>query len=96
MSADSVYFDDFLNEQLKDPEFKAAYDALEAEDAIIRAMIEAQIQSGLTSEALSEKTGIAQAELDEMANGDANPTLDTLKRLATGMGMRLKLEFQPA
>ena len=50
MKTDSVYYDDYLNEKLKDPKFKAAYDALEAEDKIIRAMIERQIQSGLTPE----------------------------------------------
>lgn len=96
MSADSVYFDDYLDEQLKDPEFKEAYDALEAEDKIIRAMIEAEIQSGLTLEELSERTGIDRSEIDAFENGEADPTIGTLKRLAAGMGMRLRLEFQPA
>lgn len=86
---------DYLEEQLKDPELKAEYDALEAEDTIIRAIIKAQIQLGLTSEALSEKTGIPQGEIHELENGGANPTLSTLQRLAAGMGMRLRLEFQP-
>ena len=96
MSTDSVYFDDYLDEQLKDPEFKEAYDALEAEDKIIRAMIEAEIQSGLTLEELSERTGIDRSEIDAFENGEADPTIGTLKRLAAGMGMRLRLEFQPA
>ena len=95
MSTDSVYFDDYLNEQLKDPEFKAEYDALEAEDAIIRARIEAEIQSGLTYDQLSEKTGIAQSELRELENGGSNFTLSTLQRFAAGIGMKLRLEFQP-
>ena len=88
MSTDSVYFDDYLNEQLKDPEFKA-------EDAIIRAIIEAEIQSGLTYDQLSEKTGIAQSELRELENGGSNFTLSTLQRFAAGIGMKLRLEFQP-
>ena len=92
---DSLDFEDYLNEKLKDPKFKAAYDALEAEDKIIRAMIEAEIQSGLTSEALSEKTGISQAEINELENGGADPTLSMLQKLAAGLGMRLRLEFQP-
>ena len=96
MKSGSLDFEDYLNEKLKDPKFKAAYDALEAEDKIIRAMIEAEMKSGLTSDVLSEKTGIAQTEIREMANGDANPTIGTLKRLAAGMGMRLRLDFQPA
>ena len=87
---------DYLKEELKDPELKAAYDSLEAEYAIQLAMMKAHIESGLTSDVLSEKTGIAQSEISELENGQANPTLSTLKRLATGMGMKLRLEFQSA
>ena len=88
-------YQDYLEEQLKDPELKAAYDALEVEDTIIRAIIKAQIQLGLTSETLAEKTGISQSELDELENGGADPRVSVLQRLAAGLGMRLRLEFQP-
>lgn len=40
----TVKFSDFLAEQLKDPEFRAEYEALEAEEAIMKAMMSAQIQ----------------------------------------------------
>ena len=40
-------FKEFLQEQLKDPELKAEYDALEPEFAIIRAMIDARERHGL-------------------------------------------------
>ena len=92
----SVDYEDFREKQLQNPKIKAAYDALEAEYNIQLALMRAQIESGLTSEVLAEKTGITQTEIREMENGDANPTIDTLKRLAAGMGMRLRLEFQPA
>ena len=87
---------EFREKLLQNPKTKAAYDALEAEDKIIRAMIEAEIQSGLTSEELSERTGITQTEINELANGDADPKLSVLQRLAAGLGMRLRLDFQPA
>lgn len=35
-------FDTYLNEQLKKPEFKAKYDALEPEFAVIQTMIDAR------------------------------------------------------
>lgn len=35
-------FDTYLNEQLKNPEFKAEYDALEPEFAVIQTMIDAR------------------------------------------------------
>lgn len=86
-------FNDFLKEELKDPEFKAEYDALEPEFAIIQAMIDARKECGLTQKELSAKTGIAQADISKLEKGNANPSLRTLKRLAAGMGRTLKVEF---
>jgi transcriptional regulator with XRE-family HTH domain len=58
-------------------------------------MIRARKSTGLTQKQLSEKTGIAQGDISKIEIGDANPTLATLKRLAAGMDMKLKLEFEP-
>ena len=87
-------FNSFLQDQLRDPEIKAEYDALEPEFSIMQAMIDARKSSGLTQKQLSERTGIAQADISRLESGNANPSLRTLQRLATGMGMRLKIEFQ--
>jgi len=89
-------FDTYVAEKLKDPVYKAEYDALEPEFAIIHAIIEARKTSGMTQKQLSEKTGIAQGDINKIEIGEANPTLNTLKRLASGMDMKLKLEFIPA
>ena len=89
-------FNDYLSQKMKDPAFKAEYDALEPEFSIIQAMIDARKARGLTQQQLAEKTGIAQADISKLENGSANPSLRTLRRLAAGMGMQLKLEFVPA
>ena len=88
-------FTEFLDEQLQDPEFKAEYDALEPEFTLIQAMIDARKTTGLTQKQLSEKTGIAQSDISKLESGNANPSLKTLQRLANGLGMRVKIEFQP-
>lgn len=88
-------FNDYLSQKMKDPAFKAEYDALEPEFSIIQAMIDARKASGMTQQQLAEKTGIAQADISKLENGSANPSLRTLRRLADGMGMQLKLEFIP-
>ena len=88
-------FREFLDEQLKDPEFKAEWDALEPEFAIIQAMIDARKNLGITKEQLSERTGIARGDISKIEKGSANPSLNTLKRLASGMDMKLKIEFLP-
>ena len=88
-------FNSYLNKQMENPGFRAEYEALEPEFSIIQAMIDARKASGLTQKELAERTGIAQADISKMENGSANPSLRTLRRLAAGMGMQLKLEFVP-
>ena len=84
-----------LEKKLKEPGFRAEYEALEPEFAIMQAVIDARKKSGFTQKQLSDKTGIDQGDISKIEIGEANPTLNTLKRLAYGMGMKLKLEFTP-
>ena len=86
-------FRETLNEQLKDSEFRAEWEALEPERQIIRAIIEGREEKHMTQKQLAEATGIAQADISRLESGTANPSLSTLKRLAAGMGMALKVEF---
>ena len=88
-------FRETLSEQMKDPEFCAEWEALEPERQIIRAIIEGREANDLTQKQLSEATGIAQADISRLENGTGNPSIRTLKRLAAGLGMHLKLEFVP-
>ena len=88
-------FRETLNEQLRDPEFKAEWDALEPERQIMRAIVEGRDEQALTQKQLSEMTGITQADISRFENGTGNPSLRTLKRLAAGLGMRLKVAFVP-
>lgn len=89
----STTFNEFLTEQLKDPEFRAEWEALQPQKAIIQAMIDARKRSGITQKQLAERTGIAQGDISKLENGSANPSIRTLQRLADGMGMKLKVEF---
>lgn len=88
-------FRDTLNEQLIDPEFRVEWEALEPERQITMAIIEGRKGKALTQQQLAKATGIAQADISRLENGTANPSLKTLKRLAAGLGMQLKLEFVP-
>ena len=88
-------FDDFFDEQMKDPEFKTEYNNLQPEFDVIRAIIDARTNQNLTQKQLSEKTGINQADISKLENGIRNPTINLLKRLADGMDMILKIEFIP-
>lgn len=88
-------FDEALKKELKDPGFKAEWDALEPEFQIMRAIIDGRAANSLTQEQLAASTGIDQSNISKLENGTANPSLKTLKRLAAGMGMKLELKFVP-
>lgn len=88
-------FNDFLEEQLKDPEFRVEYEALQPEHAIIQAFVEARQSCGVTQKELAKRTGIAQGDISKLERGNANPSLRTLQRLAAGLNMKLRLEFLP-
>ena len=83
-----------LNEMMKDPEFKKEWDALEPEFQIIRAMIDARNEKGITQKELSSITGITQGDISKLENGTANPSIRTLQRIAEGLGKNLVIQFK--
>lgn len=86
-------FEDFLNEQLKDPKVKKEYDTLEAKYALIESIILARKEKNLTQKELSQLTGITQADLSKIENGNANPSQSTLLKLAKGLGKKLQISL---
>ena len=88
-------FRNYLNKQLENPDFKKEWDYLEPEHNTMQAMIDARKRCNMTQKELAERTGIDQSDISKIETGNANPALSTLKRLADGMDMVLKLEFVP-
>lgn len=87
-------FRDFLNEQLQDPEFAAEYERTRPEYEAIRAVIAARLESNMTQKELAARTGIRQSNISRIESGASSPTVDTLARIAAGLGKTLKIEFQ--
>ena len=79
----NMKFDDYLQEQLKNPEFKKEWDDIQPEMDVIRAMIDARIEQNLTQKELAARTGIDQADISKLENGTRNPSLKLLKKLAS-------------
>ena len=88
-------FRNYLNKQLENPDLKKEWDYLEPEYNTMQAMIDARKRCNMTQKELAERTGIDQSDISKIETGNANPALSTLKRLADGMDMVLKLEFVP-
>ena len=87
-------FRDHLKEQLKDPEFRSEYEALEPESEIIRQIILARKELNITQKELAERTGIKQGNISRLEKGTYNPSLQSLKRVAKGLNKELHIEFR--
>lgn len=85
----------YITEQMKNEDFKSAYEDQKQEMEIVRAVINARNSKNITQKELAVATGIAQADISKIENGTRNPSLKMLKRLADGMDMELELKFVP-
>ena len=56
-------------------------------------LIRSREMVGLTQKQLSDKVGIYQADISKIERGLANPSVSTLKRLADGLDVELRIEF---
>ena len=86
-------FKNYLAQQMEDPAFAAEYEAQRPEYEAIRAVIAARLACNMTQKELDEKTGIRQSNISRIENGSASPTIDTLARIAAGLGKQLKIDF---
>ena len=78
-----------LEKKLRDPEYKAKWDAYDPEYQVIKTLIEARRKKNVTQKQLAEMTGITQPDISRLENGRGNPSLRTLNNLAKGLGMAL-------
>lgn len=83
----------YIERHMDDPEFAEEYEAIRPEYEAIRAVIAARLECNMTQKELAEKTGIRQSNISRIENGTSSPTVDTLARIAAGMGKQLKIEF---
>lgn len=86
-------FHDHLKKSLQNPKFKAEYDKLEPEFAVIRAIIDARIKNDLTQKEVAQKIGTKQSVISRLESGRGNPTIAFLKKMAEAFSSRLEIRF---
>ncbi len=79
----------------QDPEYQAAYDALEDEFALASAIIAARADADMTQEQVAEAMGTTQAAVARLEGGHIRPTTRTLERFAKATGTKLRISFEP-
>ena len=87
----------FLKNARKREGFANAYDALEAEYALVREMLSARSRSGLTQEAVAELMGTTKSAISRLESaGKHAPSLRTLKKYAQALGCTLEIKLVPS
>ena len=88
-----IEFRDWLNEEMKDSEFKKEFEELDDEFLLVRTLTEARKEAGMTQQQLAEKSGVHQVNISRIEYGTGNPSVETLQKLAKGMGKKLIIAF---
>lgn len=84
---------DIRKELLSDNDVEQAYASMEVEYKLIESIIDARNELHITQQELANRTGINRADLSRIENGNANPSLKTLKRIAAGLGKKLEIRI---
>ena len=96
MTRKSIPADVSVAKWLQDPEFRAAYEALEEEFAIASQIIEARTRAGLTQQQLAERMHTSQSAIARLESGRSKPSVSTLEKVAAATGSRLRMVLERA
>lgn len=86
-------FDRYLNEQMKDSDFKKEWDENEARYQLMMMVLRARNEGHLTQSELAERTGLRQSNISRIEKGQSMPSIATLAKIAQGLGKRLEIRF---
>lgn len=90
----SYTFTEDLNDRLKNPTFKKAWEESELEYALAKAMIEKRLDKNLSQRSLAKKLNTSQAVISRIETMSGNPSLSLLKRIARALDSKLFLQFR--
>jgi len=92
-SMKDLTLNDYLKEQLKDPEFRSEWEKNEAAYQITKAFIEARIKGKISQRELAKKAGTTQAVISRIENMSVSPSIGLLQRIADSLGKKLEIKF---
>lgn len=88
--------EEFLRKAMANKEFKAGYEALGPKYALIRELLAARQQSGMTQEAVALKIGTSKSAISRLESGNKHtPSVATLMKYADAVGCELEIKLTP-
>lgn len=87
--------DEYKAEQMKNPEFKKAWDDLEPEFELLGSMIKARERKKISQAELAKRLGTKQSAISRLERGAfSKATVETLKKIADALDSRLIIKLQ--
>ena len=90
-----TYVSELRKKWMKDPEFRAEYEAQRPVFELMMALAEARLNARLTQEQLANRMETTQSAVARLEGWTTNPSVNTLRRFAEATGTRLKISFEP-
>ena len=69
--------------------YRKAYEDLDLEFTLLRALIDARAKRGMTQEKLAKKIGTKQSAIARFESGRSNPTLAFVQKLSEALDVKL-------
>ena len=88
--------DELLDEQLQDPEFRTEWERTALARAIAIAVLAFRTDRGMSQGAIGKALGMTQPQVASLESGNVNPSMDTLARVAAGLGIEFSVNITPA
>ena len=92
---DLIPFEQILEEELRDPEFRAEWERLAPARAVANRLILYRAEHGLTQTALGRRLGMPQSAIARLEIGEHIPTLSTLLKLTDVLGLEILVTMTP-
>lgn len=84
---------EWLDEELKDPEFKRLYDESSIKWHVAMQIVEARQKANMTQGELARQIGDRQQNVSRIESGEQNITIGTLNKIAKAVGGQLVVEI---
>jgi ribosome-binding protein aMBF1 (putative translation factor) len=89
--------EELLAEQLReDPEFRAAWERTALARAVAVAVVRFRAERELSQRDLAGLLHMTQPQVARLESGDVNPSMETLMRVSSGLGIEFTIDVRPA
>ena len=88
-------WNDVKKKLLQDTAVKKDYQKLEPEYRLAQTLLKARLNKKLTQAELAKRAGVKQEYIARLESGTANPTFESINKVAHALGKELKLVGTP-